>query len=94
MVLWSPFTYAYAYDLLWSIMYEWIVVFSQKWVKFTRATPRGGPEASASLASPQTHHRSCVTESKTLFFVYKLTAFVNKMIEDFVEIPMTRVSSQ
>jgi len=31
---------------------------------------------------------------KKALFVYKLTAFVNKMIGDFVEIPLTRVSRQ
>jgi len=44
-------------EYLWSAS-EYIIfgsVFHKKWEKFARETPRGGPEASASHASPQTH---------------------------------------
>jgi len=51
------------YDMLRSILYEWIIVFSSKmWKIITLETPlgrplnRGGDEASTSLASPSTNY--------------------------------------
>jgi len=44
-----------------SMLYEWIIIFYQKWGKFTCETPRRGPKKGfprqVPRSPPQTHHR-------------------------------------
>ena len=70
------------YDLLCSTLYEWIMNFSSKVRKIYMRNTTRGPEASASLASPETHHwrlcRSLPNNFMHKFFSKLSTYFIHK----------------